>query len=1078
MSFFKPKVKEIIIDDKKDDKSEEEIEGLNLDKFVQAKNRKKDQERLSAIKRKQKLAIEEIQEKSGSDLKKMTGPEKLKFILAQTEIFHQFIRGTHHSSEKGNSDVQGSPMKRRTGSKRGEMDDAEEEDANSEDMFITHWPTSPPFVKHMKMRDYQVEGLNWLIQLYDNGINGILADEMGLGKTLQTLSFLCYLKHIRGVEGPHLIIVPKSTLGNWEREFKRWVPSMKIFSFHGEKVERAGQRETLKNETFNCILTTYEISIIEKGALNKFHWQYIVMDEAHRIKNENSLLAQIVRIFKSESRLLITGTPLQNNLHELWALLFFLMPQVFSSADDWEQWFTIDSDDEQEKKKRGQDIISTLHKILRPFFLRRLKKEVDKLIPPKVETKLFVRMTPQQHLWYKKVLEKDLITLNTENGPSIRLQNILMQLRKVCNHPYLFPGAEPGPPYIEGEHLIESCGKLVVLDKLLPRLQKKESRVLIFSQMTKVLDILEDYLNFRKYNYCRLDGQTPHSERTEQIDEFNAPNSKKFVFLLSTRAGGLGINLASADVVILYDSDWNPQVDLQAQDRAHRIGQTKTVRIYRFVSEGTVEEKIIEKAEIKLRLDALVIQQGRLLDRSQALTKKEMLEMIRFGANAIFEAKDAKDITDEDIDSILAHGEEKTREMEEKFKEHEKEMAEWALGDTDTQKCTFTFAGVNYKGMHSSHNDFIGLGKRNRSAATYTENDYYRNGVNLPREKKPRKPRVKNLGRPPKQPNMHPYQFYSPRLVELFSRELELYNAKSALIEEKNSKGEEIPELLDDYELTDDEAQEKEDLLEEAFADWNRRDFQMFVKGCTEFGRKNIIDIAAIMETKTLEETRQYSKVFWQRYQELPDWERIESSITKGEQKIEQNNVRMKALYAKVESYANPWLDLHVAGSSTTNWTKDEDTFLLCLAYKYGLNWEKIHLEATSAWQFSFDYFLRSRSQVDIERRVGTLLRILEKEFTDGKIVSTKPSRANRPVPTRFPLYGRNDDIENGVKEAVGNEIVIENEVLNEGAVPEKNQEVVVEIKIEENQQQEIQKDQNQLIVADDANNEMDVESV
>jgi SWI/SNF-related matrix-associated actin-dependent regulator of chromatin subfamily A member 5 len=1038
----------------------EEIEGQNLDQAVQAKNRKKDQERLALIKQKQKLAIEEIQEKSGADLKKMTGPEKLKFILAQTEIFHQFIRGTHHSSEKGNSEINGSPVKRRTGAKRGEMDDAEEEDA-SEDMFITHWPISPPFVQHMKMRDYQVEGLNWLIQLYDNGINGILADEMGLGKTLQTLSFLCYLKHIRGVEGPHLIIVPKSTLGNWEREFKRWVPSMTVFSFHGEKDERAGQRDTLKKEKFNCILTTYEISIIEKAALNKFHWKYIVMDEAHRIKNENSLLAQIVRIFKSESRLLITGTPLQNNLHELWALLFFLMPQIFSSADDWEQWFTIDSNDEQEKKKKGQEIISTLHKILRPFFLRRLKKEVDKLIPPKVETKLFVKMTTQQHQWYKKVLEKDLITLNTENGAKMRLQNILMQLRKVCNHPYLFPGAEPGPPYLEGEHLIENCGKLVVLDKLLPRLQQKESRVLIFSQMTKVLDILEDYMNFRKYNYCRLDGQTPHSERTEQIDEFNAPNSKKFVFLLSTRAGGLGINLATADIVILYDSDWNPQVDLQAQDRAHRIGQTKTVRIYRFVSEGTVEEKIIEKAEIKLRLDALVIQQGRLLDRSQALSKKEMLEMIRFGANAIFEAKDAKDITEEDIDAILAHGEEKTREMEQKFKEHEKEMADWALGDQDSQKSIFSFEGVNYKGMGHHHNDFIGLGKRNRSAVSYGDSDY-RNSINPPREKKPRKPRVKNLGRPPKQPTMHPYQFYSPRLVELFARELELYETKSALIEEKNRNGQDIPpEFYDDYELTDEEIQEKEDLLEEAFVDWNRRDFQMFVKGCTEFGRKNLVDIGSIMETKTLEETKRYSKVFWERYKELPDWERIESTITKGEQKIEQNNIKMNALVAKVESCANPWFDLYIkgGGASSTNWTKEEDSFLLCLAYKYGLSWDKIHQEAISAWQFSFDYYLRSRSEVDIERRVNTLLRIIEKEYTE-KLLSPKP-RNNRPIPNRFPFFGKNDDIDIDADEI---------EIIHK-------EENVEEIDVEQPEQngQKTEKE-NQLVVVE--NNGMDVENV
>lgn len=194
-----------------------------------------------------------------------------------------------------------------------------------------------------------------------------------------------------------------------------------------------------------------------------------------------------------------------------------------------------------------------------------------------------------------------------------------MQLRKVCNHPYLFEGAEPGPPYTTGEHLIDNCGKMVLLDKLLKRMKTKGHRILIFSQMTRVLDILEDYLAYREFDYCRIDGQTQGDLREEQIEEFNAPDSTKFCFLLSTRAGGLGINLATADTVILYDSDWNPQMDLQAQDRAHRIGQTKPVRVFRFVTERTLEEKIVERAERKLHLDALVIQQGRLVDSNKGL---------------------------------------------------------------------------------------------------------------------------------------------------------------------------------------------------------------------------------------------------------------------------------------------------------------------------------------------------------------------------------------------------------------------------------------------------------------------------
>jgi SWI/SNF-related matrix-associated actin-dependent regulator of chromatin subfamily A member 5 len=214
-----------------------------------------------------------------------------------------------------------------------------------------------------------------------------------------------------------------------------------------------------------------------------------------------------------------------------------------------------------------------------------------------------------------------------------------MQLRKVCNHPYLFDGAETGPPYVDGPHLWENSGKMLLLNKLLSKLKERGSRVLIFCQMTRVLDILEDYCRLTGHEYCRIDGNTDGEKRDSQMDEFNEDNSSKFVFLLSTRAGGLGINLATADIVILYDSDWNPQVDLQAMDRAHRIGQKKPVQVFRFVTEGTVEEKIIERADRKLFLDAAVIQQGRLADQNNKLDKGDLMQMVRFGADQILSGK-------------------------------------------------------------------------------------------------------------------------------------------------------------------------------------------------------------------------------------------------------------------------------------------------------------------------------------------------------------------------------------------------------------------------------------------------------
>ncbi|NXE73944.1 SMCA1 protein, partial [Cochlearius cochlearius] len=412
----------------------------------------------------------------------------------------------------------------------------------------------------------------------------------GLGKTLQTIALLGYLKHYRNIPGPHMVLVPKSTLHNWMNEFKRWVPSLRAVCLIGDKDARAAFiRDVMMPGEWDVCVTSYEMVIKEKSVFKKFNWRYLVIDEAHRIKNEKSKLSEIVREFKTTNRLLLTGTPLQNNLHELWALLNFLLPDVFNSAD-----------------------------VLKPFLLRRIKAEVEKSLPPKKEVKIYLGLSKMQREWYTRILMKDIDILNSAGKmDKMRLLNILMQLRKCCNHPYLFDGAEPGPPYTTDTHLITNSGKMLVLDKLLAKLREQGSRVLLFSQMTRLLDILEDYCMWRGYEYCRLDGQTPHEEREarklhinkKSIDTFNAPNSSKFIFMLSTRAGGLGINLATADVVILYDSDWNPQVDLQAMDRAHRIGQKKPVRVFRLITDNTVEERIVERAEIKLRLDSIVIQQ-------------------------------------------------------------------------------------------------------------------------------------------------------------------------------------------------------------------------------------------------------------------------------------------------------------------------------------------------------------------------------------------------------------------------------------------------------------------------------------
>ena len=381
-----------------------------------------------------------------------------------------------------------------------------------------------------KMHKYQLEGLNWMIKLHDHGINGVLADEMGLGKTLQTISLLAYLREARGVKGPHLVIVPKSVVGNWIKEFRKWCPSIKAVRMGGTKEERMHAREeflkpdpTSGKYKFDALICSYEAVRKEKTSLGRIPWKYLIIDEAHRIKNENSSLSKAVRLINTGFRLLITGTPLQNNLHELWALLNFLLPEIFGDSEQFDEWFNTSG-------KEGQEnVIRKLHTVLRPFMLRRVKKDVACDLPPKKETKLFIGLTEMQQDWYKRVLRKDAHELNALGGPSAtRLQNVLMHLRKVCNHPYLFDGAEAGPPFTDGPHIWENSGKMLLLNKLLPKLKSKDSRVLIFSQMTRVLDIMEDYLRLVGYEYCRIDGNTDGEKRDSQMEEFNKPGSSKF----------------------------------------------------------------------------------------------------------------------------------------------------------------------------------------------------------------------------------------------------------------------------------------------------------------------------------------------------------------------------------------------------------------------------------------------------------------------------------------------------------------------------------------------------------------------
>ncbi|KAL1152771.1 hypothetical protein V6Z11_A09G132200, partial [Gossypium hirsutum] len=547
----------------------------------------------------------------------------------------------------------------------------------------------PEWLRGGKLRDYQLEGLNFLVNSWRNDTNVILADEMGLGKTVQSVSMLGFLQNAQQIPGPFLVVVPLSTLSNWAKEFKKWLSDMNVIVYVGTRASReVCQQYEFYNDKkigrpikFNTLLTTFEVVLKDKAVLSKIKWNYLMVDEAHRLKNSEAQLYTTLSEFSTKNKLLITGTPLQNSVEELWALLHFLDPHKFESKDDFVQNYkNLSTFDENE--------LANLHMELRPHILRRVIKDVEKSLPPKIERILRVEMSPLQKQYYRWILERNFHDLNKGvRGNQVSLLNIVVELKKCCNHPFLFESADHGyggdtsmNDISKLERIILSSGKLVILDKLLTRLHETKHRVLVFSQMVRMLDILAEYLLLRGFQFQRLDGSTKAELRQQAMDHFNAPGSDDFCFLLSTRAGGLGINLATADTVIIFDSDWNPQNDLQAMSRAHRIGQREVVNIYRFVTSKSVEEDILERAKKKMVLDHLVIQklnaEGRLerkeTKKGSHFDKNELSAILRFGAEELVkedrnDEESKKRLLSMDIDEIL----ERAEKVEEKVGEEE-----------------------------------------------------------------------------------------------------------------------------------------------------------------------------------------------------------------------------------------------------------------------------------------------------------------------------------------------------------------------------------------------------------------------
>ncbi|EPQ53069.1 hypothetical protein GLOTRDRAFT_117172 [Gloeophyllum trabeum ATCC 11539] len=728
------------------------------------------------------------------------------------------------------SDSEPEATSKRTKLSASPADDGEQEETSADNLppkFV-----QPELVTGATLKDYQLEGVAWMVGLFENGISGILADEMGLGKTLQTIAFSAYIRE--KISGPFLVVCPLSVLHNWVSEYQRFAPGIPVCMYHGNPAERAELRRTVlvpppnadapdfsvnakgkhrakaakpkaaakgakgrkggkakakakaaprrstratrnrkaaesedeedeeeaiptddeeekpeenqeepqaeveekpekedppeKGEwgDFPVVVTTYEMLIKDQKYLSQFKWGFIVVDEGQRLKNFDCRLMQEIKRYESAGRIVLSGTPLQNNLAELWSLLNFILPDFFNDLDVFQEWFNLEALQNQMGSERAQSIIADLHGILKPFLLRRTKADVEVglNLPPKKEYVIYVGLSKRQKELYDAIIDGGLRRLlvrekNTSNGlaeldegtlkegrrlrsakgqdegakdkkgkrgrkgkatekfdildgdddeyferlergefdgeqytgkgksveelgrewqmksalrqvNNLRLQNIIMQLRKACSHPYLFDwplDPRTHAPLVNAD-LVRASGKMQLLQRLLDALFARGHKALVFSQFTTMLDIMEAWAREEKgWQLCRIDGSTPPQERRDEMERFQSggegPNAPR-LFLLSTRAGGLGINLTAADTVIFYDQDWNPQMDIQAQDRAHRIGQTKPVLIFRMVTQNTIETRIMQRASAKRQLEALVIARGKYKNPGVAAPKKKM----------------------------------------------------------------------------------------------------------------------------------------------------------------------------------------------------------------------------------------------------------------------------------------------------------------------------------------------------------------------------------------------------------------------------------------------------------------------
>ncbi|EKE42248.1 hypothetical protein ENUP19_0340G0058 [Entamoeba nuttalli] len=861
-------------------------------------------------------------------------------------------------------------IEKRKNNKKGarrSIQDEEDTDIESVVQSIStamYFENSPPYIKNGQLKPFQIDALNWLIRRHHLGVNSILADEMGLGKTLESISLLGYLYHVQDCHGPHIVISPKSTIDNWKNEINKWLPSIKVALMGGTRESR----EDCRKENFDkdklkadVIICSYQVISKEKSLLKKQKFVYLILDEAHSAKNENTRFYNDLSEINATHKLFLTGTPLQNTLHELWSLLQFLLPEIFNTKELDEIFESIESD-------KFQGYIDSIRDFIKPFMLRRLKTDVQKELPPKMEIKIFVQLTPFQKIWYRKVLMGDVTVIIGDKIVKSKLNNTMTQLRKVCDHPYLMPGAEP-EPYVNGEHLCLSSAKMIVMEKLVEKHLKNNGKILIFSQMTRMLDIIDDYLVFKDIEHYRIDGQTQQEDRVEQIKDFNDPNGKVSIFLLSTRSGGLGINLQSADTVILYDSDWNPQSDIQAMDRAHRIGQTKPVTVYRLICEGTAEQRLIRVAERKLMLNRLVMQSGKTATEP-AIGKEELLQIMQQELTGCLKEEsddkkvkeNNKDLKDIDIESIIQSGKEKTQELK---NEIEKE--------TETAK----------KGMMNLTNFAFGVEKvdiREFEGRVFGQND---NLEDLERYKENMKlVRTETLKQPPAI-KFRDLQFPSKELLQLLDKENEEYKRLNATFKEDLTfailKGDSLDPILHPKYLSDEDNQRKEKLLKETFYDWDDNDFRKWKTAMKKYGYERLDEISTYMG-KDKQEVQRYNDVFIQRYNEVNEGEKLYNSLFKSEQKRKLREKEQEDLAQAIKAKPDDMTVLTpyvYFGNSQTD--PLVDSMMLRKYAEYGEDWERILKEIKEHPLFVFNIYINSYTPQTVKEKIRFLIHNVEK---------------------------------------------------------------------------------------------------